>query len=736
MKFKRLSLIAGLTLGAAVLAAVPAVANVTLPHVFGSHMVLQRDQPLPVWGWAEPGEKVSVQLGDQAAVTTVANPSGEWRVTLPKMAAGGPLTMKINGQNSIELNDVLIGEVWLCSGQSNMEWPVVASLNPEQEAAAANHPNIRHIKVPRGTASVPAKDFQGEWQVCSPQTVGSFTACGYFMARELNKTLNVPIGLINSSWGGTLIEPWTPPAGFAQVPELAFISDKVAKAGPLTAEYKEGLSKYLDTLDGWTRSAREAVGQSKSIAQMPPFPSDHIPLGERANPHTQPTTLYNAMIHPLVPYAIRGAIWYQGESNHAEGKLYTAKMKALIAGWRGLWGSDLPFHYVQIAPFAYGNEPASILAEFWEAQAAALSIPNTGMVVTTDIGDYNDIHPKNKQEVGRRLALLALKNTYGQTNVVASGPTFKGMSIEGNKLRLRFDHVGGGLTSRDGKPLNHFEIIGKDTDWTPATAVIEGDAVILSSEQVKEPAAMRFAWHKAALPNLMNKEGLPASAFRSGTVPKIDILSLKVSESKEYELLYAYDLARPEQHPAPSEDRRAQIGGAIDRVAYFMELRQDGQPAKWVFVSMDAFTNDLSKLGVPTVASKAKFQMQVQRMNVLSSESNVTSGNGLTGNIEFWPHNYGPGNSASVPNASNEVWDFGDEIVAQEDGYGSMQIHNAAAKQTLFSFNNWKGGPGADIGIGNSNPEANPQRTLDWTFNGNAHQYSIRQLKVLVRLKK
>ena len=738
MKFHRRSLIpAPATLCVVALAmAASASAKVTLPALFGSHMVLQRDQPLPVWGWADPGEQVSVQIGDQAAVTSVADAAGEWRVTLPKQAAGGPLTMTIRGQNSLVLEDVLVGEVWLCSGQSNMEWPVAASLNFEQESAAANHPQIRHIKVPKSTASTPAKDFQGEWQVCSPQTVGSFTACGYFMARELSQVLKVPVGLVNSSWGGTRIEPWTPPAGFAQVPGLEDIREKVAKAGPSGAEFKAGLGKYLDTLEGWAREARQSLEQSKSPAAMPPFPPDFIPLGERANPHTEPTTLYNAMIHPLVPFAMRGAIWYQGESNHVEGRLYTAKMKALIAGWRGLWGAEFPFHYVQIAPFAYGNEPAAILAEFWEAQAEALSIPNTGMVVTTDIGDYNDIHPRNKQEVGRRLALLALKNSYGQTNVVASGPLFKSMAIEGDKLRLHFDHAGSGLASRDGKPLSHFEIIGNDTDWTPALAVMDGNTVLVSSDLVKEPAAMRFAWHKAAVPNLMNKEGLPAAAFRAGKEPKIDILSLKVPESKEFQLLYAYDLTRQGPQPVPGEDRRAQIGGPVDRVAYYLELRKDGQPAKWVFVSMDAFTDDLGKMGIPTPASQAKFQMPVRNMNVLSSEASVTAGQSLTGNIEFWPHNYAAVNAASVPNASNEVWDFGDAIDQLEDGYGSMQVHHAAAKQTVFALNNWKSGPGADIGIGNSNPESNAQRTLDWTFNGNAHEYSTRQLKVLVRLKK
>lgn len=722
-------------LAAALALLTSARANVTLPHVFGRHMVLQRDQPLPVWGWADPGENVAVQIGDQPAVTATATPAGEWRVALPKMTAGGPFTMKVTGKNTVALDDILIGEVWLCSGQSNMEWVVYNSLNPQEEIAAANYPNIRHIQVPKLTASVPGRDFQGAWQVCGPQTVGGFTACGYFMARELYKRLNVPIGLINSSWGGTRIEPWTPPAGFAAAPELADIRQKVAKADPRAAEFKDGLGKYLGTLDEWMRTTRQSVEQEKLVQTMPGFPADFVPLGARPNPHTEPTTLYNAMIHPLVPYAIRGAIWYQGESNHVEGPLYMAKMKALIEGWRGLWGRELPFHYVQIAPFAYGTESPGVLAEFWEAQAAALAIPGTGMVVTNDIGDYNDIHPRNKQEVGRRLALLALKNVYGQTDVVASGPSFKAMTIDGAKLRVRLDNIGGGLASRDGQPLNWFEIIGKETDWTKADAVIEGDTVVLSSAQVKEPVAMRFAWNKAAVPNLINKAGLPASAFRSGTVPKIDILSLKVPESKDYQLLYAYDLTKADAQMARSEDRRAQIGGPIDRVAYFLELRKEGSPAQWVFVSMDAFTNDLGKLGVPTTASNALFQTQVRRMNILSSEPTITAGTDLTGNIEFWPNNYGPGNSAAVPNAANETWDFGDEL-ADPDGYGSMQVHNFAAKQTIFAFNNWKNGAGADLGIGNSDPNANAQHTLDWTFNGNAHQYQVRQLKVLVRLKK
>jgi len=730
------SFVQAVVLAAGLVVGVSARAEVSLPHVFGSHMVLQRDQPIAIWGSATAGEKVSVQIADQPAVSTAADQSGQWRVALPKMAAGGPFTVQVVGANRITLDDVLVGEVWLCSGQSNMEMVVASCLNPQEEIAAANYPQIRHIKVPKLTASVPASDFPGQWQVCSPETAGGFTACGYFMARELNKKLGVPVGLLHSSWGGTRIEPWTPPVGFAQVPALASIQQLVAQADPRNAAFKAGLGKYLDTLQGWMQTTRQSIAAETLITPLPEFPADFVPLGARPNPHGQPTTLYNAMIHPLVPYGIRGAIWYQGESNHVEGRLYTEKMKALIGGWRQLWGSQFPFYYVQIAPYVYGAETPTVLAEFWEAQAAALEIPGTGMVVTSDIGDYKDIHPKNKQEVGRRFALLALKNVYGQSDVVCSGPTFKELVLEGDKLRVRFDNTAGGLASRNGKPLDWFEVIGPETDWTKATATIDGDSVVLAAAAVKSPVAMRFAWDKSAEPNLMNKAGLPASAFRAGKEPKIDILSLKVPEAKDYELLYALDLANARRDIVYDVDNRARIAGPIDRVAYFLELRKQGEPTQWVYVSMDAFSTDLTKLGVPTLASQAKFQTRVAHMTVLSSNPQLKSGPGLEGNIEFWPHNYGPENNASVPNASGSVWDFGDQVVAPEDGYGSMQVHNFAAKQTVFALNNWKAGPGADLGIGNSDPKAAGGRTLDWTFNGNAGQYVVKQLKVLVRVKK
>lgn len=447
-----------------------ASADVRLPKLFSDHMVIQQGQPTVVWGWAEAGEKVSVKFAEATADAT-ADSNGKWMVKLAAPSAGGPHELTVAGKNTIKLTDVLVGEVWICSGQSNMEWTVQMSQNAKEEIAAGNHPRIRHIKVQHTPAEKPLDDLTTNgWQVASPETVANFTAVGYFFAKNLQEALDVPIGLIGTNWGGTRIEPWTPPEGFKQVPALKEIADSLDK---YPAKNKDGNIN-----------------------------------------HQSPLALYNGMIHPIVPFAVRGAIWYQGESNNGEGMLYADKMKALISGWRKVWGrEDLPFYYVQLAPFKYGGDPTS-LAGIWEAQAAALSIPNTGMAVTVDIGDVADIHPRNKQDVGRRLALWALAKTYGK-ELVYSGPLYDSHKIDGNKVRIEFKHTGGGLVARDGKPLSHFEIAGEDGKFVPATATIEGAAVVVHSDQVQKPTAVRYAWHQEAQPNLSNQEGLPASPFRT-----------------------------------------------------------------------------------------------------------------------------------------------------------------------------------------------------------------------------
>ena len=709
---------------------IAAQAEIRLPHVFGSHMVLQQEKPITIWGWANPGETVKVQLGTEQQ-TTQANDRGEWKVALPALKAGGPYTLTVSGSSNVKYDDVMIGEVWLCSGQSNMEFGIGRGNRAKEEIAAANYPNIRLLMVDNRWTPEPQNDMNGSWKVCTPETVAEggwqgFSAVGYFFGRELNQTLKVPVGLIEADWGGTRIESWTPPEGFAAVPALKDQYEKVELGNPKSALHREKLAQTLSQFDDWLQSARQAMNAQKHVPPLPTFPDELRAPRELQ----QATALYNGMIHPLIPFSIRGVIWYQGEANESEGMLYAERMKALVSGWRQLWGEgNFPFYFVQIAPYTYGGSPQKE-ARLWEAQTvAANTIPNAGMAVINDIGNLKNIHPTDKQDVGHRLALLALAKTYGHKNLVYSGPTFKSMAIEGDTLRVKFDHVDGGLKSRDGKPLDWFEIIDRDEGgFVKANARIDGDSVVLSAPGVKHPVAMRFAWSGLAEPNLMNAAGLPAGAFRAGKVPKRDWLGMNVPEAKDYQLVYDLDLTKLGTSIHYAVDNHKKIHRPFDRIAYFVELRDENLNTRDVYVSMDAFTDDLGKIGVPVFGSGAHFQQNVKDMDVFSNVKGIVTGTGLSGgNIEFWPNNYNPKNSANVPNASGEVFDFGDQPTDPKDGYGSMQVHNHDAKQTLFAINHWREGSHADIGIGNQTKE-NP----DWTFAGNAGNYQVMRLKVLV----
>lgn len=710
-----------------------AMAEVRLPKVFGSHMVLQQEAPLVFWGWAGPNESVRIQLGSNNAEGR-ANDRGEWKVTMPAMKAGGPYAVKITGSSTVEYENVMVGEVWLCSGQSNMEMGIGACKDAKEEIAAADYPNIRLLFVPKRWTPEPQDDMEGAWKVCTPKTVseggwGGFSAAAYYFGRELHKKLGVAVGLIDSSWGGTLIQPWTPPEGFASVPALQQDSMMVKLGDPRTTEHQERLNKVVQETERWVTAARAAMADRKVVPAMPQFPAELLP------PHDlqQATALYNGMIHPLCPFSLRGAIWYQGEANLDEGKHYTERMKGLINGWRTIWNlGEFPFIFVQIAPFNYGGD-AERMGRFWEAQAAAeTAIPNVGMAVITDIGNLSDIHPTNKQEVGRRLALWALARTYGQKNLVYSGPKFKSMQAEGSTLRITFTDVAGGLASRDGKPLSWFEVIDRDEGgFVHADAKIEKDSLVLSAQGVEHPAAMRYAWSMLAEPNLMNSEGLPAGAFRAGEIPVRDFLAMKVPEAKEYQVVYDIDLSKLGENFTYAVDNSAKIQGGFDRIAYFLELQGPAYATDYVYVSMDAFTKDLSKIGIPTVKSGARFMQDVAKLNVYSNVKGIVTGTGLDGgNIEFWPDNYGMANSRKVPGASDATYDMGDEPSAPAEGYGCMQVHNHDAKQTLFAVNHWRMGSKADIGIGNQ-PKGNP----DWTFSENAGAYQAKRLRVLVRTR-
>ena len=419
-------------------------ADVKLPAVFGNHMVLQRNVPLLIWGTADPGESVTVRV-DRAKETTQADDSGAWKIMLPAMKARAkPLTLEVEGKNKVEFVNVLIGEVWVGSGQSNMEWGLNGTQNGQKAIRTAKDAGIRLFHVPKVKARSPAADVKASWKVCSPETVPSFSGVLYYFGRRLRTEIKVPIGLINSSWGGSPIEPWTVSGGHS---------------------------------------------------------------GE----------MYNGMIAPLQPFAIRGVTWYQGETNVLQnnGLAYYDKMRALIEGWRETWVADMPFYYVQIAPWAGRYGPGQLPA-LWEAQVKTLKIPGTGMAVTTDLVDnIGDIHPRNKRDVGERLARWALAKTYKKNSIAYSGPLYTSMEVKGEKVRLKFAHARGGLRSSDGKPLREFQVAGADGNFVKAKAMIDGRTVVVRAEGVTEPKHVRFGWHKTANPNLVNRAGLPASPFQT-----------------------------------------------------------------------------------------------------------------------------------------------------------------------------------------------------------------------------
>lgn len=736
--FSRMAAFAAvLTAGA--LCAQSAMADVKLPKVFGSNMVLQQGMPVNVWGWAGPGESVKVSFGD-ASAETKATEKGEWKLSLPAQdASAKPAKLTVEGKNKIVFENVLVGEVWLCSGQSNMQMGVTVSDGAEKELASCENPNIRLFHVKTKFAPIPQTDVDSAgWLLCNSENLakaapwGGFSAAGYYFGKDLNKALNVPVGLIASNWGGTRIEPWTSPEGFAQVPSLNDIYKKVLTSDFRTSMHKERIDKLIDDMTVWIAAAQKARDSEAVVPPFPAFPAEFVPPAQ--GQQQTPCWLYNAMLHGLIPFQMRGAIWYQGESNHGEGKLYVDKTKALVASWRQLWGNPaMPYYLVQIAPYQYGSENPFTTAEFWEAQyEITKAIPNTGIVGTTDIANLKDIHPKNKAEVGRRLALQALAKTYGKKDIESDGPAFKSFSVEGSKVRVAFDNVPTGLKSNDGKPLDWFEIIDAEKGgFVAAKAEIDGKAVVLSAEGVDKPVAIRFAWSKLAEPNLVSSEGLPAYPFRAGDVPKRDPL-VNIPGTSDLELIYELDLGKLGANIVYDVDNSAKFKGAFDKIAYYLELgSKDG--GKYIFVSTDAFTDDLKKIGVPTVASKANFQQLLKSMDVYSNVPGIVCGTGIkTGNIEFWPNNYGAPNAKNIPNASPAVYDFGDQFSDPVAGYGSMQIHNYGAKQTLFAINHWVTGQNADLGIGNR-PGA---PATDWTFAANAKSYEVKSLKVFVSPKR
>ncbi len=624
-----------------------AFGNVRLPKILGDNMVLQRNKNITIWGWADANEKVSVQLNKQSK-STKADKSGKWMVVLSPEVAGGPFQLVVKGKNTITLSNILIGEVWVCSGQSNMEWPLRSSNNAEEEIRNATFPSIRHFEVTKSVSTKPEDDVKGgAWNICSPETAGNFTAVGYFFARELYQKLNIPIGLIHTSWGGTHSETWTSYEAFAQNPEFKDMIATMPKVDleALSKQKQEVMLKKLTEMginfpakdvDRWNRgdyndnawktmplpntwesqgladfdgvvwfrkiitigaadAGKEATLELAKIDDSDESFVNGILIGATKNryddkrkykipagvlkegrnviavrvedtgggggiygdagdvkfttssstvialagnwsfniesalsgnssvgPNDYPTLLFNAMLNPIFNYGIEGAIWYQGESNAGRAYQYRTAFPLMIQDWRNHFKQgDFPFYFVQLANFNSNNgttEHGSYWAELREAQTLTLSLPNTGMAVTTDIGNPTDIHPRNKQDVGKRLAAVALNKVYQQNNVY-SGPMYKSMKVEGNTVRLSFNETGSGLMAKDKYGyVKGFEVAGADKKFKCAKAWIDGNDIVVSAEGISSPASVRYAWaDNPEDANLYNKEGFPASPFRTDT---------------------------------------------------------------------------------------------------------------------------------------------------------------------------------------------------------------------------
>ncbi|MFN8344443.1 MAG: sialate O-acetylesterase [Spirosomataceae bacterium] len=445
-----------------------AAADVYLPAIYSSNMVLQQQSNVTVWGWAQPGERVTVSGSWQSAsVSAVTNENAVWKLSIATPKAGsGPYTLTIQGRNKIVLDNVQIGEVWLCAGQSNMEWSANHGVkDAKAELPTAYNVNIRFFKMPKLTAETPQIDAKGTWEVCDSVTLKRFSAVGYFFGKKLNQSLNVPIGLIDVAWGGSYIESWIP--------------------------------EHLVRLFADTRTSAETMIPSKGWPKEAGY-------------------IYNGMVAPLTSFAVAGALWYQGESNRHYPAAYYHLMHLMVDTWRGAWQKDFPFYYVQIAPFNYRDSTDFKAPAVREMQTRAMDIPKSGMVVVTDLVDnLNDIHPAYKKEVGNRLAGWALAETYGQKTKNHKSPQYKSLKIEGNKAIIAFDHAESGLAAQGG-PLTEFEMAGADGIYYKALArIINHNFVEVISDKVAQPAAVRFAFRDTPVPNLFNKDGLPAIPFRT-----------------------------------------------------------------------------------------------------------------------------------------------------------------------------------------------------------------------------
>ncbi|MBE6379443.1 MAG: sialate O-acetylesterase [Lentisphaerae bacterium] len=718
-----------LTLAAVFSAALAVEAKVVPAQIFTDNMVLQQGKQVPVWGKADPHESVSVSFAGQS-VSGKADASGKWLVRLSPMSASfDARDLVIKGaSNTVTLQNVLVGEVWLGGGQSNMDmcmWsdnPRWRATNGDKDAAAGANKNIRVATLrQRVWAQLPETQYRGtiQWEELTPEVGQKFSATAFYFAQNIYKELNVPVGVVVSCWSGSRIDPWIPPEGFSSVPELADIAYTVKAKLPGTDEYKKVSAQTAERYEKWLLEFKKASAAGQLLPVLPDYPAELRPYADVR----QPTVMYNSMITPLLPFAFRGIIWYQGCSNLGEGMLYKHKMLALLNGWRQLFQQDdLAFYFVQLAPYNYGGNPTR-LPEIWEAQQAfAESMPsNVAMAVINDVGDYGDIHPHDKATVGKRLSLLALKYTYNKS-VAADSPVLTKWEKSGNRFVLEFKNVT--AFQSKGAPQN-FEVAGAAGKWYPAQVKLDGARIIVWSDEVKSPRQLQYMWHQMRTGNIFNESGLPLGAFRCGSLAGKEELFRDLAEN--FQLVYEADMLKVAGKDGSIQytvDNSNACKGNIKRLAYVMELTGKDGSYQWAVAMMDPFTGDVKKIGVPVAKARIFYGGKVNNLTVYSNVPGVKTGFFSQGNIEFWSGNYTAVNQFKIAGASGSTYDFGDSSSGYGVGYGSMQIHNFAEKQTVMAYNNFTN-PDGDAGIGNA-PAGHP----DWTFSKSRPKYSKATLKV------
>jgi len=495
-----------LIIGVCIISVHPALSDVILFPLFGDNAVLQRDVKIPVWGTASSREKVTVKI-DKTIASSIADENGKWQVILPEHKAGGPYEIQVSGINTIIIKDIYFGDVWVAAGQSNMAMTVSSSNNAEEEIKQATNSLIREFHVLSSVANEPTQIIRGSWKVCNSNTVARFSATAYFFAKNLQPELSIPIGIINSSVGGTRIEAWMSKNAIEKIPEL---KAEIQLQDKSIQEYKAAVEEYNRKLEQWQEETKKAKIEGS------PAPEKPMPPKSPLNPNSY-SVLYNGMVAPFVKFPVKGILWYQGEANTGKNVyLYRILLSSLIDDWRNAWKQKIPFIFVQLPNMGrpvetYENNNWAVLRE---SQFDVLKKPETAMAVTIDIGEAGNIHPGNKQDVGKRLALAALGVVY-KKKIEYSGPLYAGMNIESNKIRIRFNHVDGGLFAKESEYIQGFVIAGSDKIFVKAQAKIEGDTVLVWSDNIKEPIAVRYGWAGNPVCNLYNKAGLPTSPFRT-----------------------------------------------------------------------------------------------------------------------------------------------------------------------------------------------------------------------------